>query len=380
MIYFDNAATGRYKPKVMFDAMTECLTHPANPGRSGHSASLSLMRQIYEARENIRNLFNMSDGETVFTCNCTEALNYAISGILRKYRKSHAHAICTAYDHNSILRPLHALKGEQDLSLTVIYPRENGEIDARDIEAAITPDTRLVAVTHVSNVTGAVTDLKAVGKVCKEKNIPLLADCAQSAGHLNIDCDDCNISLMACAGHKGLHGPQGSGFLLVRACVELLPIKFGGTGSESLSTVQPTLLPDALESGTLNSGAILGLQAGALWTYRNLLTINSRIKSCCALLRSALEDTDGIKIYSPQGSMLVTFAVEGMTSTDVADFLNDADIAVRSGIHCAPLAHKYLGTEQDGLVRVSPGYNNSPAQTNVLIREIEHLVRSINRR
>ena len=370
MIYLDNAATGRYKPKAVFEAMMDALHSPANPGRSGHSASLKAAREVERARESIRRAFNANEGEVIFTCNCTEALNIAILGWLRKWKGQENRVICTAYDHNSVLRPLTALKGEQDLSVDVVLPNKNGEIDVRDIREKMTDKTRLVIATHVSNVTGAVTDVNAIGALCKEFGVPFLADCAQSAGHLRIDMQAANMTFLCTAGHKGLHGPQGSGFLIMKRGVELMPIKFGGTGTESMSLTQPTALPEGLESGTLNTPAICGLRAGVEWTHEHLLEINADIKAFCNILRARLEGLSRVRLYSPQGSGLVTFSVDGKTSVDAADELNEEEIFVRGGLHCAPLAHAALGTIEGGLVRVSPGVGNTLRQAEITAKVI----------
>ena len=375
MIYLDNAATGRYKPKTVFEAMMAALQTPANPGRGGHLASIKAAGEVERARDCIKRTFNATNCQVIFTCNCTEALNIAILGWLRKFKGQESRVICTAYDHNSVLRPLTALKGEQDLTVDVVMPDDNGEISVRAIREKITDKTRLIIATHISNVTGGVTDINAVGALCKQYNIPFLADCAQSAGHLKIDMQAVGMTFLCTAGHKGLHGPQGSGFLIVKEGTELLPVKFGGTGTESLSISQPSEMPESLESGTLNTPGICGLRAGIEWTHANLLEINSRIKAFCAVLRDRLERISRVKLYSPPGSGLVTFSVDGMTSVDVADELNEAEIFVRGGLHCAPLAHIALNTVKDGLVRISPGWSNTERQAEITASVIKNIAK-----
>ena len=183
------------------------------------------------------------------------------------------------------------------------------------------------------------------------------------------------MTFLCTAGHKGLHGPQGSGFLIIKEGTELLPVKFGGTGTESLSISQPSEMPESLESGTLNTPGICGLRAGVEWTHANLLEINSRIKAFCAVLRDRLERISRVKLYSPPGSGLVTFSVDGMTSVDVADELNEAEIFVRGGLHCAPLAHIALNTVKDGLVRISPGWSNTERQAEITASVIKNIAK-----
>ena len=377
MIYFDNAATGRFKPRCMYDVMMKCLHSAANPGRSGHADSLAAAQYIYDARSYIKDIFGCAGGEVIFTSNCTDALNLAILGSLRMYRGKPVHVIFTSYEHNSVLRPLYALKGELDLSLTEVTPRD-GEIDVRDIEAAVNADTKLIITSHISNVTGYSVDIEAVGKIAAKFGVPYLLDCAQSAGHRHINMDKAGISFLAAAGHKGLNGPQGSGFLIIAEGAKLMPVKFGGTGTDSMNLYQPQMPPEAYESGTLDTPAIAGLHASAKWTYDNFVAINSRIRSFCAELNYQLPRIKGVKIYSSYSADIVTFALPPYTSVDVADMLNDYDIAVRGGLHCAPLAHRYLGTQQDGLVRISAGYNNTPAQVNALIRAVEKISSGAN--
>ena len=380
IIYLDNAATGRYKPPAVYEAMMTAMQNSANPGRGGHSASLKAAGEVELARQSVKRAFNAEGYQTIFTCNCTEALNIAILGWLRRWKGRKSRVICTAYDHNSVLRPLTALQGEQDLAVDVIMPNERGEIDARAVQEKMTDITRLVIATHISNVTGAVTDINAIGRVCSLNKVPFLVDCAQSAGHLRVDVQAADMSFMCTAGHKGLHGPQGSGFLLVKEGVELLPIKFGGTGTQSLSLAQPLNMPESLESGTLNTPGICGLRAGLEWTHANLLEINSKVKAFCNVLCEALCDIERVKIYSPQGSCLVTFSVDGMTSVDVADELNERGICVRAGLHCAPLAHTALGTERDGLVRISPGVGNTVRQAEITASAIAAICAKSNKK
>ena len=380
MIYLDNAATGRYKPQSVYEEMMKQLQNAANPGRSGHFPSLRAAEALEGVREKIKKRFNAENAQVIFTCNCTEALNYAILGWLRKFKNVPSKVICTAYDHNSVLRPLNALKGEQELETQVIFPQKSGEIDVRQLAAALTPQTRLAVVTHISNVTGAVTDIKAAGEVCARAGVPLLVDCAQSAGHLFVDMQAAGAAFLCVPGHKGLHGPQGSGFLLIAEGYELLPVKFGGTGTDSLSMSQPDYLPEALESGTLNVPAVCGLGAGMEWTFANMLQINARIKTFCAILRERLSRLPRIRLYSAPESGLVTFAAEGISSVDMADELNERGIAVRGGLHCAPLAHAALGTSEQGLVRISPGWQNTPAQAEVAAAEIERAMARLTSR
>ena len=373
MIYLDNAATGRYKPPAVYEAMMTAMQNSANPGRGGHSASLKAAGEVELARQSVKRAFNAEGYQTIFTCNCTEALNIAILGWLRRWKGQKSRVICTAYDHNSVLRPLTALQGEQDLAVDVIMPNERGEIDVRAVREKMTDTTRLVIATHISNVTGAVTDINAIGRVCSLNKVPFLVDCAQSTGHLRVDVQAADMSFMCTAGHKGLHGPQGSGILIIKEGESVLPTLCGGTGTDSTSLAQPLSLPEELESGTLNTPAIAGLRAGMEWTLTHLLEINDRIKAFNAILASRLEKQERVRVYSPQESVLFTFSIEGLTSVDIADMLDEREIFVRAGLHCAPLAHKALGSEEGGLVRISPGVSNTPRQAYAVASAIEDI-------
>ena len=373
MIYLDNAATGRFKPKSVYEAMMNELALSANPGRSGHAASLRAAAEVERARQCVKEVFNAPSAQVIFTSNCTQALNFAILGWMRKYKGERSKVICTAYDHNSVLRPLYALQGEQDMQMKVIYPSKNGEIDVREIAENIDDTTRLVIATHISNVTGKMTDIGAIGRLCRQKGVAFLADCAQSAGHLKIDMQAANMTFLCTAGHKGLHGPQGSGILIIKEGESVLPTLCGGTGTDSTSLAQPLSLPEELESGTLNTPAIAGLRAGMEWTLAHLLEINDRIKAFNAILASRLEKQERVRVYSPQESVLFTFSIEGLTSVDIADMLDEREIFVRAGLHCAPLAHKALGSEEGGLVRISPGVSNTPRQAYAVASAIEDI-------
>lgn len=377
MIYLDNAATSRFKPRVVFDAMFERLAQSANPGRGGHNDSIDAGIAVYEARTSIKNMFRATDDhELIFTCNCTEALNLAILGYLGQFKGHRINVIATSNEHNSVLRPLYYLKNEIHIDINIVKPKFDGSIDPHDIARAITPNTKLICVNHISNVTGAPTDIDAVGAIAAHAGIPFLVDSAQSAGHLLIDMAHSHISFLAAAGHKGLHGVQGTGFLIADKNYTLRPIKFGGTGTDSHSLVQPTDMPEGFECGTVNTAGIVGLAAGANWTNENLGQVNLHTRYLTGELLYGLRGFRQTTLYSKHNTGVVSFNFGNYTSTDLGDMLNERDIAVRCGLHCAPLIHKHLGTFERGTVRVSIGYNNTIADIKALLSALEEIARS----
>ena len=357
MIYLDNAATSWPKPACTIQAMAQALrTCGANPGRAGHALSLRAGRIVETCHEALAQMLCESDASrVVFACNATDALNMAIHGVLR----SGDHVISTLLEHNSVLRPLSELARAGVISLTLIPPDTQGRIPARDIEAAVTPRTRLVAMTHMSNVLGVLQDAAPVGEVCRRRGILFLLDCAQTAGHVPLEPGKWGCSLLAMPGHKGLLGPHGTGALWVARDVRIRPLRHGGTGSASESMFQPQMMPDSLESGTLNLPGIAGLLAGMRFALSHRQEAQQRIVSLCDILREELLNLPGVRVYTPEHAMLVSFNIEGVGSQETASLLDAAGVAVRGGLHCAPGVHRFLGTLSGGAVRVSPGVFNT---------------------
>lgn len=373
MIYLDNAATSFPKPpettRAMADALTQC---GANPGRAGHRLALAAGRIVEGCREELAKMLGETDAtRVVFTQNATDALNAAIHGTVR----TGDHVISTLLEHNSVLRPLSELSRNGVITLTLVAPDAQGRIDAGEIERAMLPRTRLVVMTHMSNVLGMEQDVRAVGQVCARHHAYLLVDCAQTAGHLPIRPKEWGCHMAAMPGHKGLLGPHGTGALWVDAGVTLAPMRQGGTGSASESMFQPRMMPDALESGTLNLPGIAGLKAGMQIALARRAEIHAHIVSLCNRMREALLNMDGVSVYTQPGALMVSFGVAGVGSQVAASLLDGAGIAVRGGLHCAPGAHRFLGTLATGTVRVSPGMMNTHAECGRLIDEIYTLTR-----
>ncbi len=374
MIYLDNAATSRFKPRRMFDEMFSQLACSSNPGRGGHNDAIDTAIKIYDVRNSLKTLLGGDDDyELIFTSGCTEAANLALIGYLTNFEKEDSEVIFTSYEHNSVARPLWHLKQTRNVKLIEIKPDKNGNVSSVDINDAITEKTRLVCVNHISNVTGQMADVEEIGKVTKRRNVPLFVDGAQSLGHVKFNIKDCNIDFLAAAGHKGLHGSQGTGFLLYNKKYKLYPIRFGGTGTHSESLLQPDFPPDSFEAGTLNSAGIIGLGASADWTYKNLANIALNIRYLTSELIYGLKQIKNVRLYSSQNNGVVSFNFGNYSSTDIGDYLNERDIAVRCGLHCAPLVHTWLGTLESGTVRASIGYNNTINDIRALLDAIDKL-------
>lgn len=361
MIYLDNAATTFPKPDVVYDAVMDCMkNYCANPGRAGHKLSLRAGREIYDTRENLAKLFNIDNPmNIIFTSNATESLNLAIKGLLKKGD----HVITTSMEHNSVIRPIMALE-KIGIENTIVDCDEEGFLDINDLEKAIKSNTKLIVTTHASNVFGTLIDIKEVGLVAKKNNITYLVDASQTAGVYDIDVKNMNIDILATAGHKSLLGPQGVGILYIKEGIDLDTLKEGGTGSQSEYLFQPQMLPDKYESGTHNTPAIAGLNAGVKYILDNIDDIRRKEEELCEYMLSRLDEIKDIKIYGTKDIKkrvpVISINIADVDSGEITFILDSKyDIATRSGLHCSPLAHKTVGTIKQGTVRFSIGYFNT---------------------
>lgn len=358
MIYLDNAATTYPKPKSVYKNVMDAMTkYGANPGRGSHAMAIEGARVIYETRELLAELFNLDDPmKVILTFNATDGLNMAIKGILRPGD----HVVTTAMEHNSVLRPIKELENI-GVENTIVSCSHEGKINVQDIEAAIKTNTRMVVTTHVSNLTGTIFPIEKIGEMCKRRNVLYLVDGSQSAGVLEIDMQKQHIDFLAVPGHKGLLGPQGTGALLINSDAEIKELKEGGTGSESSNPHQPNFYPDKLEAGTHNLPGIAGLNAGLKYILnKGTKSILSHEKNILETFINEMRKNRKIVIYGPEDindrSGVVPVNIAGMDSSEVAYILDtEYNIAVRPGLHCAPLAHKTIGTENIGAVRFGIG-------------------------
>ncbi len=359
MIYFDNAATGGKKPDTVLTAVNSAIRVCANPGRSGHKLSLSCLRRTQECRNALSEYFGGYGFErVVFTKNCTEALNLALFGLLNEGDK----VLTTCMEHNSVLRPLKHLEKTKNVRLD-ICPLVGGEFSLAEFKNRVSDGVKAVVITSASNVTGAIPPLKKLRAILPKKTL-LIVDGAQGGGHIPLSMQELGIDALALAGHKGLFGIQGSGALLFSDRVELAPLLYGGTGTMSLSLDMPEYFPESLEAGTLSFPAILSLLEGV----RHLSLHDERIRE--TLLNFTAYFIDGLKklknyrIYSaPNPAGIVGFSHRTLPSERVASILSAKyGIAVRGGLHCAPLMHEALGTLDGGLIRVSFSHFNTKTE------------------
>ncbi len=359
MIYLDNASTSWPKPPQVGEKMQEIMTsHGGNPGRGRHTASLENAHLVYRVREKIAAFFKLSDPlRIIFTLNATHAINQALFGLL----KPGDHVITTSIEHNAVSRPLHALS-KQGIELTILPIGFDQPFPFQLYKEAFRENTRLVVTLHASNVTGMVLPIQKIGAIAHEYRVPYLVDASQTAGILPIDLNTLPIDILALPGHKGLLGPTGTGVLILPGLLKLSPLIYGGTGSLSESLEQPDFLPDALESGTLNTVGIAGL--GAAIDYLNEVGaehIYEQERQLCTYLAEGLKTIDGLILYSQWKNQdhapIVSFNLEGQDSTLVSHTLEQiSGIIARAGLHCAPNAHSSLGTIEQGTVRFSPSH------------------------
>lgn len=380
MLYFDNAATTFPKPEAVYEAVNECMrNYCANPGRGGHKLALQSGRVILEARELLTELFQAESIENIIlTHNATDSINLALKGLLKKG----SHVITTSMEHNSVLRPLKALE-KNGIETTIVECSKLGEIDIAAIEKEIRKETVLIAATHASNVTGTVLPVADIGALAKAYGLEFLVDASQTAGLYEIDVKKMGISLLAFTGHKSLLGLQGTGGLYIRNGLSLEPMREGGTGSMSESLYQPDILPDRFESGTHNTPGIAGLCAGIKFIKaEGMNNIRKHETELAGYFIEGLEQIEGVKIYGVKDikrqAPVVSINIGDIGSSDISYILDQTfDIATRPGLHCAPLAHRTIGTLEQGAVRFSFGYFNTKDQVNTAIAAIEQISREM---
>lgn len=378
MIYFDNAATSWPKPPEVPIAMERFLReHGANPGRSGHSLSIRSGRVVFEARNQIAELFGHTDPlSVIFTKNATEALNLVIQGLLGPGD----HVITSVMDHNAVLRPLRFLE-ERGVSVTRVSCAPDGTLDPTEVAKSITKATKLIIMSHASNVVGTLLPVSEIGAIAAHHDLLFCVDSAQSAGVQTTNMESMHIDLLAFTGHKSLYGPQGTGGLCIghRAKGRLRPLLYGGTGSVSDSDVHPRFLPDAFEAGTLNAVGIAGLSAGlGFIAEKGIDTIREHEASLTSHLIAGLQDISGVQVHGTCDAHLqtsvVSFNIDNLTCSETAQaFEEDAGVCCRAGLHCAPLAHRAIGTFPDGTVRFSLGFLNTEHEIEIALEAVRKL-------
>ncbi len=359
MIYLDNAATSFPKPETVYQTLDRFARQQlANPGRAGHKMALAAEHALDDARHLLNQLFHGEEPERfVFTLNCTDALNMAFKGILA----GGDHVITTDLEHNSVSRPLRQMELDGRIALTRLHADGEGTIDPDAIRQAVTPRTRLIALTHASNVLGTVQPIAEVGRLARERDLLFLVDAAQTAGALPIDVQALHIDLLAFPGHKSLLGPTGTGALYVGPRARVRAWREGGTGGDSSSETQPAQFPYFLEGGTPNVLGVAGLAAGVRYVVeQGMARIHEREVQLTERLWRRLDEIGSYEVFGHRDMSrrvgTLSFRSEALAAAELGGILDQAfDIAVRPGLHCAPYVHRALGTFPDGTVRVSTG-------------------------
>ena len=375
MIYFDNAATTFYKPQSVIDTAVSALKeYSFNPRRGGHKQALVLEEKIFEVRKKMSILTGCLEENIVFCLNCTQALNMAILG----HAKRGGHVVTTATEHNSVIRPLYHLKSHGIIDVSVATPNRDGIVECQTIKNLLRNNTYMVVVNHVSNVTGQAQEIANIGAMLKKyPDVLFVVDSAQSMGFLDCDVTRTGAHILAIPSHKGLHSIQGCGVLAFRQGCMPRPILYGGTGSDSHLLWQP-LTSDGLEAGTLPTPAILCLSKAIDWWADNFATNSIKVQELNKKLYEGLEIL-GVTLYSkPNKCGICAFNIADVDSSSVADLLAQKDIAVRGGLHCAPLMHKWLRTDKQGVVRVSLSAQNTVEEVYTFLNVLEDIKQKLS--
>lgn len=373
MIYLDNAATSRFKPKCVLDALIFDVTHSANSGRAGHDEAIDKSIRIQKCREYLLSVFGASDEYTlIFTKNCTEALNLAIFGIV----KGGERVLTGVNEHNSVLRPLYKLKQKGKISLEIVKTNPLGRIDVKDVEKFAT-NADILVFGGACNVNGAICDIQSIADYCKNNGKILILDGAQSVPLIPLTLKSSGISMLACPGHKGLHGVQGTGFLIVRKDIKLSPLLYGGTGTFSSDVTPVVEMPDSFEAGTLFSGGIDALRQGAKWSFDNVDKNRKYIDRITKNILHGLHDIGATLYTRDTQTGVVCFNLANADSGYIADKLNEYSICVRGGLHCAPLVHREQGTSFQGAIRASVGCETKEGEIAYFLSVVERLMKGL---
>lgn len=375
VINFDNAATTFPKPESVRKALYNAITHcGGNAGRGGHRLTLATSEKVYDTRQTAADFFGAEPENVSFTLNCTHALNFAIQGIMR----NGGHIILSSLEHNSSARPIHALSQNSNISYSIAHAYDEDERFLEEIKRLIRHNTKAIVCTIASNVTGRILPIKEIAEICKNRNICFIADGAQACGILDVKLSD-GMNIICTSGHKGLYGPPGTGLLISDGKYNIAPIIQGGTGSSSMDLNQPDLMPDAFESGTLNTVGIIALKSGIDFvrkkTVKKIFAHENRL--CNKFID--LLDPEKVTVYRTDKSRyapVVSFNINGISPEEAAEILSDKGYCLRAGLHCAPLAHKTLGTTE-GTIRFAPSVFNNELQVCGLVKEMKKIYENL---
>ena len=368
MIYLDHAATSFPKINEVQQAVLNCMNTCSNANRSTFQSSLQASRLLYQTRQQVKKLFHVPlQGFVIFNSGNTESLNTCIKGILKKGD----HVITTYAEHNSVSRPLYQLQSDGLIQLSITEPKVD------KIKKEINDTTKLIIVTHSSNVTGEFYPIKEIGQLAHENQILMMCDVAQSAGHIDVDMVNENIDILCFSGHKGLLGNAGIGGICLSHAIDIEPLLSGGSGMNSFDHFQSHYYPEKLEAGSCNITGIASLNAGISYFLKHREMIYERENKLIKLLEQELKKNDSVILYSDlyhNHAPIVAFNIKGMDSLKVGDLLSEKyQIAVRCGAHCAPLMHQRLNTVKTGIIRVSPAFVNTEEQIKVFIQAIREI-------
>ena len=371
MIYFDSAATSFLRPACVRRAIDHSLRMHAGYGRSGHQAAELAAKEVFGCRVDIASFFNLQEAERVVFCqNATHALNIALLGVELKKKG----VVISGYEHNAVYRPLVERSVREGLQLRVVNSTLFDREDAvKAFDHALDSSCGLCVCTMVSNVFGNILPVEEIGKLCAERGICFIVDASQAAGSLPVDVEKLRADIVCMPGHKGLLGPGGTGLMLLCSDIRPKPLYFGGTGGDSASPYQPEIIPERYESGTLNVAGICGLHAGISYLLKHRMEILTQERHLIQTLRYALKTFSGVTVYgsdSESSGSLLSFTVRGRESEVIGAELAQRGIAVRAGLHCAPLAHRCVGTDSEGTVRVSVCGENTEAEVTRFCRTL----------
>ncbi len=371
MIYLNNAATSYPKPDSVIKAVTKYINSlPLNPERSGFTGDEDNV--IKKCRKNLALLFNIKNPDRViFTSGATESLNLAIKG-LELYKK---HIITTRIEHNSVIRPLKHLEREGIIELSFVECNKQGYVGSDDIKKEIKENTGAIIVNHCSNVTGTVLDIKSISEIARTGNIIFIVDASQSAGTIPLDVTECNMDILVFTGHKSLYGLPGIGGIYIKEGINLKPLKVGGTGVRSDLLYQPEEVPMYYEAGTRNMAGIVSLCEGTSFILeRGMNKIEEHKNKLVERAVRGLKEIPEIIIYGSEGNSIFSFNIKGIKPEDAGYILeNSFEIIIRSGLHCAPLIHKSLGSYPEGSIRVSPSYFTTFEEIDFFIDAVKHI-------
>lgn len=385
-IYLDNAATSFPKPEAVYQAVDHFMRHiGASSGRGAYQKALEADMIVYQTRLALARLFNVPHPERiVFTSNITEALNLAMRGLLRPGD----HVVTTSMEHNAVWRCLKHLEAERGVQITAVRCARDGTLDPNAVEQALRPNTRLIVALHASNVTGTLMPARELGEIARIHNVPFLLDTAQTAGVYPIDVRTLQVDLLAFTGHKGLLGPMGTGGLYIAESVEdlgLVPLKFGGTGGDSRLETQPPQLPERFEAGTMNVAGLAGLGVAVRFLLaESVAAVRAHEEQLTGYALRALARVPNLTLYGPRDPRrqvgVISFNLGRRQPGKVAEALDqDYDIMVRAGLHCAPQAHRTIGTLERGTVRMGLGYFNREAEIDQLVDALQEIASSHRR-